>query len=74
MRKVVFLGCGAVAKVVISELESFLNIDWNNVYIIDIADVRKHPALAGCFNKGANFLKMRVLEDEYEDLFKVLKL
>jgi len=74
MSKLVFLGCGAVAKVVIANLSSFITIDYNNIYIVDIADVRKHPALKETFDKGANFLKIRVLEDEYEDLFKVLKL
>jgi homospermidine synthase len=72
--KIVFLGCGAVAKCVIFHLSDFLKVNYENVYIIDIADVTKHPAVNETIQKGANFMRMKVTEDEYEDLFKVLKL
>jgi len=74
MKKLIFLGCGAVAKVVISHLPHFLTMDFNNIYIVDIADMRKSPPLQEVFAKGANFMRVRLEEDDYEDFFKLLKL
>jgi len=73
-KKVVFLGCGAVARVAIYYLADFLKVNYENVYLIDIADLRRAPALQDILQKGANFLRLKVDEDEYEALFKLLKL
>jgi len=73
-KKVVFLGCGAVARVALYYLEDFLKVNYQNVYIIDIADVRQAPALQDILKKGANFMRLKVEEDEYEAFFKLLKL
>jgi len=73
-KKLVFLGCGAVAKVALHWLHEFVNVNYDNVYLVDIADVRKAPALQDIFKRGATFLKLKVEEDEYETFFKLLKL
>jgi homospermidine synthase len=73
-KKFVFLGCGSVGKASICFLQEFFEIDYTNVYIIDEIDMKDVPCLQDIFKKGANFMKIRLEDDDYEPLFKLLKL
>ena len=72
-KKFIFLGCGSVAKATIYFLQDFCEFDYKNVYIVDEIDMREVPSLQEIFKKGANFMKLRLEDDDYESLFKLLK-
>lgn len=70
-----FLGCGAVAKCVLSFLNNFVNVDWAKVYIIDRFDQREQPCLAKAFENGAHFLHLDLTDDgDWELVLELLKL
>jgi len=73
-RKFVFLGCGAVAKPVIYFLDKFIEYNPENVYIVDMFDMKHVACLQELFKKGANFMKLKLEDDDYEKLFSLLKL
>ena len=72
-KKFIFLGCGSVAKATIYFLQDFFEVDFKNVYIIDEIEMRDVPCLQEIFMKGATFMKIRLEDDDYESLFKLLK-
>jgi len=72
-KKFIFLGCGSVAKCAIYYLQDFFDLDWSQVYIIDEINMSQVPALQEVFLKGANFWRLRLEDDDYEILFKTLK-
>ena len=72
-KKFIFLGCGSVVKATIYFLKGFFEFDCKNVYIIDEIDMRSVPCLQEILKNGANFMKLRLEDDDYQLLFKLLK-
>jgi homospermidine synthase len=70
-RKVILLGCGAVGKCVLYYMPRFLNVKYENVYIVDkLASEQDFPAVQKCIKKGANFIHFTITSKNIEKLFK----
>jgi hypothetical protein len=54
-------------------LTDLFEIDYSQVYIVDELDMRKEPSLQDVFDKGASFYKLKLLDEDYERVFYLLR-
>jgi homospermidine synthase len=74
-KKIIFLGCGAVAKVCLYYFSHFFNFDYTNVVIIDMLEREKDmPIVQRYLKNGSTFLNKEVTVDNYKEFFKSLQL
>lgn len=70
-KHVVFLGCGAVAKCVLSLLENFFILNPRHVLIVDRLNYKSHPDVKKWLKRGAAY-DMLDINEVYEHLFDSL--
>ena len=74
-KKIIFLGCGAVAKCCLYYFSYFFNFDYKKVVIVDKLEREKEfPVVKHYLRKKSIFLVREVNEDNYIEFFKSLKL
>lgn len=74
-KKIIFLGCGAVAKCCLYYFSYFFIFDYKKVIIIDKLQREKDfPVVKYYLRKKSTFLVREVNEDNYEEFFDSLKL
>ena len=74
-KKIVFLGCGAVAKACLYYFHHFFNFDYTNVVIIDMLQrEREKPIVKHYLKNGSTFLNKEVTEDNYKEFLNSLQL
>jgi homospermidine synthase len=74
-KKIVFLGCGAVAKACLYYFHHFFNFDYTNVVIIDMLQrEREKPIVQHYLKNGSTFLNKEVTEDNYKEFLDSLQL
>jgi homospermidine synthase len=74
-KKIVFLGCGAVAKSCLYYFHHFFMFDYTNVVIIDMLQrEREQPIVQQYLKNGSTFLNKEVTEDNYNEFLDSLQL
>ena len=69
-QKIVFFGCGSVAKCCIYYLNKFIKYKPQQIYIIDKnADTQKFPSVVEIVRNGATFLHFEIKRDNLTSLF-----
>jgi homospermidine synthase len=68
-QKIIFLGCGSVAKCCIYYLDKFIKYRPEQVYIIDKdPDTQKFPSVVEIVRNGAKFLHFELKRDNLDDI------
>ncbi len=74
-KKIIFLGCGAVAKCCLYYFSYFFNFDYRKVIIVDKLEREKEfPVVKHYLRKKSIFIVREVNEDNYLEFFDSLKL
>ena len=74
-KKIIFLGCGAVAKCCLYYLSYFFNFDYKKIVIVDkLQKEKEYPVIKYYLKKKSVFLVREINEDNYIDFFDSLKL
>jgi len=74
-KKIIFLGCGAVAKCCLYYFSYFFNFDYKKVIIVDkLQREKEFPVVKHYLRKKSIFLVREVNEDNYLEFFDSLKL
>ena len=74
-KKIIFIGCGAVAKCCLYYFSYFFNFDYKKVIIVDkLQREKKYPVVKHYLRKKSIFLVREVNEDNYIEFFDSLKL
>lgn len=72
-KRVVFLGCGAVAKCVLGVLDAYISgVNPKRVTIVDVLDYTSHPDVAKWLERGAKYI-VADIRRELETLLSHLK-
>ncbi len=74
-KKIIFLGCGAVAKCCLYYFSYFFNFDYKKVIIVDkLQREKEYPVVKYYLKKKSVFLVREINEDNYIEFFDSLKL
>jgi homospermidine synthase len=74
-KKIIFIGCGAVAKCCLYYFSYFFNFDYKKVVIVDkLQREKEYPVVKYYLKKKSVFLVKEVNEDNYIEFFDSLKL
>jgi homospermidine synthase len=74
-KKIIFLGCGAVAKCCLYYFSNFFNFDYKKVVIVDkLQREKEFPVVKYYLRKKSTFLVREVNEENYLEFFDSLKL
>ena len=74
-KKIIFLGCGSIAKCCLYYLSYFFIFDYKNIIIIDkLKREKDYPVVKYYLRKKSTFLVKEVTEENYVEFFNSLQL